>query len=244
MMAQLEEKELKYLIGTLRLVSHKWRHLAIQLEVQEVDIIEKNHPHDVERCLEDTLKRWLKSDKSNAEILVSALVTIGEIGHAEEIRKKYNCQNELIPPSPKVPKADKHRLQPSDSDDLFRVIGSAHPQWRNIGRALGFKHNELSAIVPRGGLTSQRDYFEEMLVVWLKWAPPKAPYPTTEALVAALQTESAPLRGGAYNTNSRRVRYLTIEAKLKAYGEGNRVVLRHRWVVDQRVNQLQMASMY
>lgn len=90
---------------------------------------------------------------------------------------------------------DKHRLQPSDSDDLFRVIGSAHPQWRNIGRALGFKHNELSAIVPRGGLTSQRDYFEEMLVVWLKWAPPKAPYPTTEALVAALQTESV----GEYN---------------------------------------------
>ena len=92
-MAQLEERELKYLIGTLRLVSHKWRQLAIQLEVQEVDIIEKNHPNDVERCLEDTLKRWLKSDKSNAEILVSALVNIGEIGHAEEIRKKYNCPN-------------------------------------------------------------------------------------------------------------------------------------------------------
>ena len=89
---------------------------------------------------------------------------------------------------------DKHRLQPNDLEELLKVISPAHPQWRNIGRALGFKHNELSAIVPRGGLTSQRDYFEEMLFVWLKWAPPK-PYPTTEALVAALQTESV----GEYN---------------------------------------------
>lgn len=82
-----------------------------------------------------------------------------------------------------------HRLQSSDLDELFRVIGSAHPQWRNIGRVLGFKHNELSSIVPRGGLTGQRDYFEEMLAAWLKWAPPKK-YATTEALVEALQNES------------------------------------------------------
>ena len=89
---------------------------------------------------------------------------------------------------------DKHRLQPGDLDELFRLVSTAHPQWRNIGRALGFKHSELSSIVPRGGLTSQRDYFEEMLGAWLKWAPPKA-HPTTEALVAALQSESV----GEYN---------------------------------------------
>ena len=84
-----------------------------------------------------------------------------------------------------------HRLKPTDLDELFTVVGSAHPQWRNIGRVLGFKHNELSSIVPKGGLTGQRDYFEEMLGAWLKWAPPKSKtYPTTEALVEALQNES------------------------------------------------------
>ena len=77
---------------------------------------------------------------------------------------------------------DKHRLQPNDSDELFIVIGPAHPEWRNIGRVLGFKHNELSAIVPHGGLTSQRDYFEGKLFVWLKWAPTDVANATTEAV--------------------------------------------------------------
>ena len=87
-----------------------------------------------------------------------------------------------------------HRLSEKDLDDLFKIVGSAHPQWRNIGRALSFKHNELSAIVPRGGLTSQKDYFEEMLGAWLKWAHPK-PNPTVEALVEALRNDSV----GEYN---------------------------------------------
>ena len=91
-MVQLDEKELKFLIGTLHLVSHKWRPLAIQLEIAEVDIIEKNHHHDVERCLEDSLKRWLKSDRATAEALVSALVTIEEVEQAEEVKKHYKCE--------------------------------------------------------------------------------------------------------------------------------------------------------
>ena len=90
-MTQLEEKDQKYLFGTLRLVSPKWRPLANQLEIKEVDIIEKNHPHDVERCLEETLRRWIKSDKSSAETLADALDTIEEGGLAREVRKKYNC---------------------------------------------------------------------------------------------------------------------------------------------------------
>ena len=90
-MTQLDEKELKYLLGALRLASPKWRPLANQLEIKEVDIIEKNHPHDVERCLEETLKRWMKSDKSSADTLADALDTIGEGGLARDVRKKYNC---------------------------------------------------------------------------------------------------------------------------------------------------------
>eukprot|EP00731_Ephydatia_muelleri_P009636 Em0005g222a len=64
---------------------------------------------------------------------------------------------------------------------------SAHLRWRDIGRNLGFTHSELSAIVPKGGLTGPQHYFEEMLDQWLKWAPPNKKYPCTEDLVAALR---------------------------------------------------------
>ena len=92
MTQQFEEKELKNLSAVLHLVCHKWRPLAIQLDVREVDIIEKNHPSDVERCMEDTLRRWLKSGNATAEGLAEGLDRIDQAGLAREIRKKYNLQ--------------------------------------------------------------------------------------------------------------------------------------------------------
>lgn len=56
-----------------------------------------------------------------------------------------------------------------------------------MGRTLGFKHTELSDIVPKPGLTTQNDYFVEMLSLYLKWAPPNKPQPSTEDIIAALR---------------------------------------------------------
>ena len=72
-------------------------------------------------------------------------------------------------------------------DAFTKFTEPAYLRWRDIGRNLGFTHNELSAIVPKGGLTSPQHYFEEMLNEWLKWAPPHKKYPCTEDFVAALR---------------------------------------------------------
>ena len=45
---------------------------------------------------------------------------------------------------------------------------------------------ETRTIVATPGLTSQKDYFLEMLGKWLTWAPPSHPIPTTEALAEAI----------------------------------------------------------
>lgn len=81
----------------------------------------------------------------------------------------------------------KHKLTEGDLDALGSFISSAHLRWRDIGRSLGFKHTELSGIVPKQGLTTQNDYFMEMLSCYLKWAPPGKQYPATEDIIKALR---------------------------------------------------------
>ena len=78
-------------------------------------------------------------------------------------------------------------LKEEDLESLVAFISSARNQWRDVGRNLGFKHAELAAIVPKAGLTSQVDYFTEMLSCYMKWAPPNKPYPSTEDVIAALR---------------------------------------------------------
>ena len=43
-------------------LSSKWRLLCVRLGIREssLDIIQRNHPHDVESCLYDALREWLK----------------------------------------------------------------------------------------------------------------------------------------------------------------------------------------
>ena len=79
-------------------------------------------------------------------------------------------------------------LKPCDAEAISKFLESAHLRWRDIGRNLGFTHSELSAITPSGGLTSPQHYYDEMLNLWLKWAPPIKPYPCTEDMVGALRT--------------------------------------------------------
>ena len=66
----------------------------------------------------------------------------------------------------------------------------AAPQWQAVGGALGFLYSDLTIIqqspllIPEG----PTGYFREMLSQWLKWAPPNHPWPTLEALQAALRS--------------------------------------------------------
>lgn len=80
-----------------------------------------------------------------------------------------------------------HKLAEDDLDALCAFIMSAHPHWRDMGRTLGFKHVELSEIADRDGLTSKKDFFAEMLLSYLKWAPPIKPQPSTEDVASALR---------------------------------------------------------
>ena len=62
---------------------------------------------------------------------------------------------------------------------------SAAPQWRDIGRHLGFKLTELNDMIPKNN--TPVDYLEEMLEQWLNWAPPYRSYAYTEDLAEALR---------------------------------------------------------
>ena len=64
----------------------------------------------------------------------------------------------------------------------FDFVQGAHLHWKDIGRKLKMGHTETSSIVTTPGLTQTKDYFQELLHRWLKWAPPIHPFPTTEDL--------------------------------------------------------------
>lgn len=79
-----------------------------------------------------------------------------------------------------------HVLNPEDVDSLFKILKSANTKWKGIGRELGFAYEERNNIVPKG-TSHDEDYFEELLSIWLKWAPPLKPFPCTENLIKALR---------------------------------------------------------
>ena len=81
-------------------------------------------------------------------------------------------------------------LSGQDLHILTEIMRQAVTQWRTIGGSLGIPDSDLNIIqhtpplIPEGPL----GYFREMLSQWLKWAPPNHPWPTIEALTAALQS--------------------------------------------------------
>ena len=72
---------------------------------------------------------------------------------------------------------------------LTSIMKPAAPQWQAIGGALGFLYSDLTIIqqspllIPEGST----GYMQQMLSQWLNWAPPNHPWPTLEALEAALR---------------------------------------------------------
>ena len=63
-------------------------------------------------------------------------------------------------------------------------------KWELIGIALGFDPEDLKIIEQTPTLISQGPvtYFKEMLLQWLKWAPPNHNLPTISSLCSALRS--------------------------------------------------------
>ena len=80
-----------------------------------------------------------------------------------------------------------HLLDPEDVDALFGIVKSAKAKWRDIGRELGFTLKEMDNIGAQKGISQDQDYFQELLDLWLNWAPPEKSFPCTEDLLEALR---------------------------------------------------------
>ena len=78
-------------------------------------------------------------------------------------------------------------LDPEDVDSLFGIVKGAKAKWRDIGHELGFTLKEMDEIVQKKGISQDQDYFQELLDLWLNWAPPQRPFPCTEDLLDALR---------------------------------------------------------
>ena len=85
---------------------------------------------------------------------------------------------------------DNVTLSEQDLHNLTKIMRPATPQWRTIGGSLGFPDSDLEIIQHSPSLFPEGPpgYFREMLSQWLKWAPPKHPWPTLKALSVALQS--------------------------------------------------------
>ena len=84
-------------------------------------------------------------------------------------------------------------LTAQDLHILTSIMKPAAPQWQAIGGALGLLPSDLTIIQQSPLLISQGPpgYFREMLSQWLNWAPPDHPWPTLEALEAALRSSGS-----------------------------------------------------
>ena len=80
-------------------------------------------------------------------------------------------------------------LSTEDHQWLRTKMSKVTAKWRALGRELGFTHDELEDIVRHLGLHGDKDYMDELLSRWLKWAPPNHPkLPCVEDLATALRS--------------------------------------------------------
>ena len=75
-----------------------------------------------------------------------------------------------------------------DHQWLCTTMSKAAARWRALGRKLGFTHDELGDVVRYPGLNEDKDYMDELLSRWLKWAPPNHPLPCVEDLASSLRS--------------------------------------------------------
>ena len=97
------------------------------------------------------------------------------------------CNGDLNTACVSVDEGMGHLLDPEDVDALFEIVKGAKAKWRDIGRELGFTVKEIDNIVAKKGISQDQDYFQELLDLWLNWAPPEKSFPCTEDLLEALR---------------------------------------------------------
>ena len=91
-------------------------------------------------------------------------------------------------------------LSRKDHQWLCEAVSEAAANWRALGRELGFTRDELEDIVTHPGLHRVKDYMDELLSRWLKWAPPNHPkLPCVEDLATALRSKSVGEERTAYD---------------------------------------------
>ena len=76
-----------------------WYNLGLQLDIEddELDTIERNHPQDWERCKRNMFKEWLrKCPQASYQQLVQAMVKSGDVSEAHCLCRKYgeSCNKE------------------------------------------------------------------------------------------------------------------------------------------------------
>jgi len=71
---------------------NSWYNLGLQLDIEDDDLqpIERNHPQDQERCKRDMFRTWLRMcPQASYRQLVQALVELGDVREAERLCKKH-----------------------------------------------------------------------------------------------------------------------------------------------------------
>ena len=79
-------------------------------------------------------------------------------------------------------------LSTEDHQWLSEAVSEAAANWRDLGRKLGFTRDELESVVMHLGLHRVKDYMDELLSRWLRWAPPNHSLPCVEDLATALRS--------------------------------------------------------
>ena len=77
-------------------------------------------------------------------------------------------------------------LSRKDHQWLCEAVSEAAANWRALGRKLGFTYDELEDVVGHPGIHCDKDYMQELLNRWLKWAPPKHILPCLKDLATTL----------------------------------------------------------
>jgi len=78
-----------------------WFNLGLELDIEddELQTIERNHPKDQESCKRDMFRTWLRiCPQASYRQLVQALVELGDMSEADRLCKKHgkSCR-QLIP---------------------------------------------------------------------------------------------------------------------------------------------------
>eukprot|EP00731_Ephydatia_muelleri_P005380 Em0002g1556a len=189
------------LLAAVRSAASQWRdigrHLGIKLPELNDMIFMNNTPVDY---LEEMMEQWLNftmplRSYTYTEDLVEALraAKLEKLAQTLEdnescwVSKAQHCTLIFHFYILSVEAGMGHMLDPEDVDSLFGIVKGAKAKWRDIGRELGFTLKEMDEIVQKKGISQDQDYFQELLDLWLNWAPPEKPFPCTEDLLDALR---------------------------------------------------------